>query len=147
MSASTTQSGPTLADLGPQPLLLVEDDAPLRQMLSWDLTDLGYDVGAAAGCAEARRLVGRYPFRFALIDVRLPDGDGRELAAELTACYPALHVVLMSGDHVTHPPARPEQRIHAFLTKPVDIGIIHRLFTAAVGMLRPVDRERQPVWA
>ena len=146
MSTSTPQTERRL--LGQrQPLLLVEDDAPLRQMLSWDLADLGYDVSAAVGCVEARRLVGRTPFRFALIDVRLPDGDGRDLAAELTACSPALHVVLMSGDHAAHPAAQPEQRIHAFLTKPVDIGIIHRLFTAAVGMLRPVALQRPTVFA
>lgn len=43
------------------PLLLVEDNAPLRQMLSWDLADLGYDIAAAAGCTEARRLAARAP--------------------------------------------------------------------------------------
>jgi len=118
------------------PLLLVEDDAPLRQMLSWDLADLGYDVAAAVGCTEARRLVARRSFRFALIDVHLPDGDGRQLGAALAECGGLEQVVLMTGRHgVAAVPT--QQGISALLTKPVDIGKIHRLFTAVLGSACP----------
>lgn len=71
------------------PLLLVEDDAPLRQMPSWDLADQGCDIAAAPRCAEARRLVERQALRFASIDVHLPDGDGRDPAFERTGRLPA----------------------------------------------------------
>ena len=84
-------------------LLLVEDNAPLRQMLSWELSDLGYQVRAAGGCAEARQLIERQSVRFALIDIRLPDGDGRELRAELAHRVPGLEIVLMSGAHDLQP--------------------------------------------
>jgi two-component system response regulator PilR (NtrC family) len=112
-------------------LLLVEDDAPLRQMLRWDLTDLGYDIGAAAGCTEARRLADQQPFRFALIDIRLPDGDGRDLAAELQARLPGLRVVLMSGDERARSGPTVIGGVLAFIAKPVDIDIPHRLFCVA----------------
>jgi DNA-binding NtrC family response regulator len=113
-------------------VLLVEDDAPLRQMLGWELSDLGYAIGAAAGCAEARRLAGRRRFQYALIDVCLPDGDGRDLAAELRAAAPELRAVLMSGAHGRRPASLPNTGVLAFLAKPVDMGVIERLFRAGV---------------
>lgn len=145
MTAATSWPERRVAGQRPPALLLVEDDAPLRQMLSWDLADLGYDVAAAAGCAEAHRLAERYAFRFALIDVRLPDGDGRDLAAALSGLAPALRVVLMSGDHGVQASPPPRLGLLAFLTKPVDIGIIHRLFSAAVGVPCGVGAEDHAV--
>jgi DNA-binding NtrC family response regulator len=114
------------------PLLLVEDDAALRQMLSWELADLGYQIGAADGCAEAHRLADQHAFRFALIDVRLPDGDGRDLAAELRARLPGLRIVLMSGDERARSGWTPTGGVLAFIAKPVDIHIPRRLFTLAL---------------
>ena len=99
------------------------------------LFDLGYDI-AAAGCTEARARVAQQSFRFALIDVHLPDGDGRHLGAALTECGGLEQVVLMTGRHgVAAVPTR--HGISALLTKPVDIGKIHRLFTAVLGSARP----------
>jgi DNA-binding NtrC family response regulator len=132
MSTAPMPAGDIAPGAARQPLLLVEDDAPLRQMLRWDLSDLGYDIGAAAGCTEARRLAAQQPFRFALIDVRLPDGDGRDLAAELQARLPGLRVVLMSGDERARSGPAVTGGVLAFIAKPVDIGIPHRLFTAAL---------------
>jgi len=115
-------------------LLVVEDDAPLRQMLSWELADLGYAIGTAGGCAEARRLAAQQRFDFALIDVRLPDGDGRDLAAELVDSIPPLDVILMSGAHIAREPPPTRRRVLAFLAKPVDVGDIHRLLQTAAGL-------------
>jgi two-component system response regulator GlrR len=122
------------AGLGPRlqaPLLLVEDNAPLRQMLSWELSDLGYQVSAAGGCAQARRIMARQPVRFALIDIRLPDGDGRELSAELARRVPGLEVVLMSGAHDLQPDPGLAPHVRAFLSKPVNLNSLHQLFFAA----------------
>ncbi len=131
MSAAIGLEAPPTPAAPSQPLLVVEDDAPLRQMLSWELAELGYDIGAAGGCTEAHRLVDRRPFRFALVDVRLPDGDGRDLAAQLTDRLPGLGIVLMSGDHWTRATALPEAGVLAFVAKPVDLSIMHLLFSAA----------------
>jgi DNA-binding NtrC family response regulator len=112
-------------------LLLVEDNAPLRQMLSGELSDLGYQVSAAGGCAEARQLLARQPLRGALIDIRLPDGDGRALGAELAASTPGLTIVLMSGAHDLQPDPGCARHVRAFLRKPVNLHSIHQLFVAA----------------
>src|SRR5205085_1714203 len=58
------------------------------------LEDAGYRVRTAGRCAEAR-VAG--PFQLALVDVRLPDGDGLALAAELKARGGDAEVILLTG--------------------------------------------------
>jgi len=129
MYAQTLTSSANFGHSSGVPLLLVEDDAPLRQMLSWELADLGYQVCAASDCGEARQIVQRQQLRFALIDVRLPDGDGRELSAEFATDLPALSVILMSAAHDLRPASDHGGHVLAFLGKPVNLACIHRLFS------------------
>jgi two-component system OmpR family response regulator len=136
------------AGLGPRleaPLLLVEDNAALRQMLSWELSELDYQVSAASGCAQARQFIERQPLRFALIDIRLPDGDGRVLGAELAARIPGVVIVLMSGAHDLEPDPGLASHVRAFLRKPVDLHRIHQLFAATDDHPRQGARSRKSV--
>jgi len=82
------------------PVLLVEDDPNLRINLCEALLELGGVVPhAAPDAASARRLAATVPFRAAIVDVRLPDGDGVELGKELQAVYGerALPVIYITG--------------------------------------------------
>lgn len=66
-------------------VLVVEDDEALRDSLAELLAPHGYRVHIAGSLAEARAaLEGESP-DVALVDVRLPDGSGTELAGELLA--------------------------------------------------------------
>lgn len=66
----------------PAAILLVEDDAPLRQGLTELLSREGYTVMAAACAREAReKLDGS--IRLIVLDITLPDGDGVALCPRL----------------------------------------------------------------
>lgn len=107
---------------GPQggtPLLIVEDDQALRQMLAWELSDLGYRVCATGSCREARSAAAAIGFRLAVLDIDLPDGDGRHLAAELARKSAGLRVVLVSGRHGADRCGPRSPAVIARLTKPV----------------------------
>ena len=89
---------------GPAPgraetVLLVEDEADLREMLHEQLESLGYGVLAADGpeaaLARSRRHQG--PIDLLLTDVIMPGGNGWDLAQALRAHRPGLRVLLMSG--------------------------------------------------
>ncbi|MCR4512400.1 response regulator transcription factor [Aeromicrobium sp. 50.2.37] len=54
-------------------------------------------VGSAATVEDARRLAAELRPDLALVDVRLPDGDGLDLAAELLAARPELRVVVLTA--------------------------------------------------
>lgn len=114
-------------------LLIVEDDPHLRQMLTWDLEDLGYRVWAAAGCAEALDLAAGQRLELALLDYHLPDGDGIGLLERLLEMQPRLRVLLCSGA----PPADTvalaiRKGARAFVTKPLRAEGLHRAFQAAL---------------
>ena len=77
-------SGPIPAMTDPLRVLLVEDHAMVAMATRLLLEDLGCTVvGPAPTIAEAARLAERHPPDLALIDVRLPDGNGLDLAARL----------------------------------------------------------------
>ena len=57
-------------------LLLVDDDRQvLASMADW-LRGQGYDVDTAQNCQRARSAFAHRAYDVALLDVRLPDGDG-----------------------------------------------------------------------
>jgi DNA-binding response OmpR family regulator len=112
----------------PASLLLVEDDDALRQMLAWELAELGYLVHPAGDCREARDAVAERAFDVALLDVGLPDGDGAELAAELIQRSPELRVVLCSGRPGNLSPDRIPAEVIAGLTKPISVAELDDLF-------------------
>ena len=113
-------------------LLLLEDDAALRQMLEWELSDLGYRVYPVGCCEEARVALASGVFDLALMDVGLPDGDGAELAAELIRTSPELKVVLCSGRPGNLARGRVRSEVIACLTKPISVGRLDALFRHAV---------------
>ncbi len=68
--------------MGPR-ILVLDDDDLIRDVVSARLVRQGYAVSSAGTIAEARRvLAGSHPDA-ALLDIRLPDGDGSQLLQEL----------------------------------------------------------------
>lgn len=80
-------------------VLLIEDEAAVREMTLKTLRLLGYQATGARDAAEARTIMGSgEAIDLALSDVVLPGGvNGIQLADELKKRRPDLPVVLMSG--------------------------------------------------
>src|SRR5262249_36833579 len=76
--------------------LVVDDNAALVDNLREILADAGYTVLAASSCANALATA-RAGFDVALVDVKLPDGDGTELTARLHEVAPDAQVILLTG--------------------------------------------------
>src|SRR5471032_3306527 len=68
-------------------VLVVDDEADLRELLEITLLKMGLDVDSAATLAEARALLLRHEYQLVLTDMRLPDGLGLELVREVSAAY------------------------------------------------------------
>jgi signal transduction histidine kinase len=77
-------------------ILLVDDNRPLVENLSEILVEAGYAVRSAGTCAGALALAAD-GFDVALVDLKLPDGDGTALAPQLKDSNPTGEVVLLTG--------------------------------------------------
>lgn len=110
-SCASNPSGPTAsgsrpASASPFPpraagelVLLVEDDANVRNMLSTVLQNHGYEVITARDGVEALGIFRRHQDRVVLVitDINMPKGNGRILAESLRALRPNVLVLFMSG--------------------------------------------------
>ncbi len=66
-------------------VLVVDDEADLRELLELTLLKMGLRVEQAAGVAEAREKLARQAFDLCLTDMRMPDGDGLEVVQYIHA--------------------------------------------------------------
>jgi len=84
---------------GSETVLLVEDEAAVRDVTRAQLESLGYRVFACANAAEALVFAAaeRGPIELLLTDVVMPGMNGRELAERLAATRPGLRVLFTSG--------------------------------------------------
>jgi len=62
-----------------QTILVVDDEAPMRKLLSGNLKASGYDVRAAADGTEALKLIDEHPFDLLLLDVNMPGPNGLQV--------------------------------------------------------------------
>src|SRR5438445_13310254 len=87
----------------PHKILVVDDTPEVRSFLSRVLMLEGYEVLEADDGEEAlaasQKIKG--DLDLLLTDVKMPGMDGITLAGELTACYPSIHVLFVSGERET----------------------------------------------
>ncbi len=67
----------------PKRILLVEDEAAIRQMLAFNLTRAGFEVDEAEDCSTARQRIADVRPDLVLMDWMLPDSSGLELTRAL----------------------------------------------------------------
>lgn len=80
-----------------QHILVVDDEAPIRDLLSAYFTKHGYQVSTAETAADALRIVDEQPVQIVVLDVLLPDTDGLETLAQIRQSHPKLPVIIMTG--------------------------------------------------
>ncbi|WP_248431499.1 response regulator transcription factor, partial [Escherichia coli] len=70
--------------IGPDPsLLLVDDDEIFLNRLARAMEKRGFSVARAASVAEARTAVAEHPPAYAVVDLRLEDGNGLDVVDAL----------------------------------------------------------------
>jgi DNA-binding response OmpR family regulator len=87
-----------------QSILVVDDEAPVRKLLSGNLKASGYQVRTAADGTEALKLIEEHPFDLLLLDVSLPGPNGLQVleAVRRDAEIPVLMLSGGSRERDTH---------------------------------------------
>ncbi len=80
-----------------QHILVVDDEAQIRELLAVYLGRQGYDVSTAASSAETLRLVDASPVDLVVLDIGLAEEDGLKLLPTLKVRRPNLRVVMLTG--------------------------------------------------
>jgi DNA-binding response OmpR family regulator len=78
-------------------ILIVDDEAALRQTLARILQRTGLQVTSAAGAAEGLAYVDQQAFDLIYLDIRMPDMNGMEVLRVLHARHPEIPVVLFTA--------------------------------------------------
>ena len=113
-------------------VLVVDDEADLRELLSLTLVRLGLDVDTAESVTAARALLAQNRYALCLTDMRLPDGTGLELVREVTqAAGPPIAVITAYGS-AENAVAALKAGAFDYLTKPVDLDQLRLLVRSAV---------------
>jgi len=76
--------GPQNDETAPS-VLVVDDDADIRELIVGQLQQEGYEVRSAGSVAQMRALAAEHAQDLVVLDLNLPDGDGLRLCRELRA--------------------------------------------------------------
>ena len=103
-------------------VLVVEDEGPMRDLVTAELLDRGIAAAGAADLAAARALLGEREFDVVLLDMRLPDTDGLELLRRIRDIHPDVPVIITTAYVSVEPQLRVLDLAHsAYLIKPFDL--------------------------
>lgn len=113
-------------------LLIVEDEAALRETTAERLVDHGYQVVAVASGEEAVERLSEFAFDVVLTDLRLPGIDGREVLGAAIERYPEIVGIVMTGFGTVKDAVEAIKRGAAeFITKPFQFDqLLHVLASA-----------------
>jgi len=115
-------------------VLIVEDDAIVAFQIELSLEDAGFTVSGVAATAKAALALfeERRP-EFAILDVRLAEGDGRDVARQIAERSPRTTILMCTSEDEDN-----LQGIgaHALLRKPFDFQSIGAALVATRGWTR-----------
>ena len=123
------------AENGRRRVLVVDDEADIRELLDLTLARMGLDADCAASLAEARERLATGRYQLCLTDMRLPDGEGLSLVREINQNGVDLPVAVITA-HGSMENAVAALKAGAFdyLSKPVSLDQLRALVRAALDL-------------
>ncbi len=116
-------------------LLIADDDAAFRNRIARALELRGFIVTAVGSVAEALAQTARPP-AFAVLDLRLGDGNGLELVGPLRQARPDIRIVVLTGyGNIATAVAAVKEGAVDYLAKPADADDVTDALLAPTGEL------------
>ncbi|WP_019906873.1 ActR/PrrA/RegA family redox response regulator transcription factor [Methylobacterium sp. 77] len=129
----TSESDP-LAAYADRSLLIVDDDRPFSTRLARAMEMRGYEVQVAESVAEGVSMVDARAPAFAVIDMRLGDGNGLDVIARLKEKRPEARGVILTGyGNIATAVTAVKLGAFDYLAKPADADEIHGTLMAQPG--------------
>ncbi len=124
-------------------VLIVDDEADIRELLVLTLSRMGVDADSASSVEEATAALKSRPYDLCLTDMRLPDGDGLQVLKHIAENYGNTPVAVITAFGSTQN-AVDALKAGAFdyLPKPIKLEQLRPLVMSALKLPRPVQARR-----
>jgi two-component system KDP operon response regulator KdpE len=113
-------------------ILLIDDEAPIVRVLTSSLTASGYRVSSAGAGETALSMVAQAPPDAIVLDLGLPDMDGKEIIAQLRQWTQAPILVLSARHDEAERIAALDEGADDYVTKPFHMGELQARVRAAL---------------
>ena len=137
-TTSHEQAAPLPARGAPRSLLIVDDDPAFRTRLHRAMEKRGFEVVSTETVAAACDLVRQFAPAFAVLDLRLADGNGLDVVQALRRARPNTRVVMLTGyGNIATAVAAVKAGAVDYLPKPADADQIE---AALLNLERPLPK-------
>ncbi len=128
---SETTDIKNINDFKDKSLLLVDDDNPFRERLARSMDKKGFSVTQAEGVKKAIDLIKLKKPAFAVIDLRLNDGNGLEVVKEIQKVNQDSRIVMLTGyGNIPTAVAAIKEGAIDYLAKPADAEDVEKALLA-----------------
>ena len=112
-------------------LLLVDDDTPFRERLARAMEKKGFQVSQAESVKKGIECVKQISPGFAVVDLRLGDGNGLEVVKEIKKLGPDSRVIMLTGyGNIPTAVAAVKDGVIDYLAKPADADDVEKALLA-----------------
>jgi len=109
-------------------VLVVDDDASIRESFEYHLARAGYEVASAEGAGTALDMLCAFDPGVVITDIRMPEMDGLELLRQLRVAAPETEVLVITAhEGMQSASAAMREGAYDYLVKPVDLDRIEAL--------------------
>ena len=128
---SQTENSKNIGQYEDKSLLIVDDDNPFRERLARAMEKKGFQVSQAEGVKKGLESVKQKKPAFAVVDLRLRDGNGLEVVKEIQSSNSKSRVVMLTGyGNIPTAVAAIKQGAIDYLAKPADADDVERALLA-----------------
>ncbi|SEP67476.1 two-component system, OmpR family, KDP operon response regulator KdpE [Devosia sp. YR412] len=120
-----------------QRILVVDDEPQIQRFLKPALTAAGFDVETAATAADAKRLAATRAPALIVLDLGLPDGDGKTVIETVRAFSAVPIIVLSARDQEIEKIAALDLGANDYVEKPFGIGELLARIRVALRQAEP----------
>jgi len=114
-------------------VLVVDDEADIRELLSMTLTRMGLAVDTAGTGFDAEQWLQKFRYDLCLTDMKLPDGNGLDLLAHVSRHYPSTPVAVITAfGSAENAVAALKAGAFDYIAKPVALSQLRALVQSAL---------------
>jgi len=128
-----------LSDFDNKSLLIVDDDNPFRERLARAMEKKGFEVTQAEGVKKGIASVIQNKPAFAVVDLRLEDGNGLEVVKQIQTSNSTSRIIMLTGyGNISTAVAAIKEGAIDYLAKPADADDVEK------ALLADPDKKAQP---